>query len=84
MIDLNPDLDMAVIATYKTLSRTFGFRKVNLVDPSVTDFISTDHKGTIRDVKHAPSGMLLSTGDDKALKLTSTHNNLVVQSYVEP
>jgi E3 ubiquitin-protein ligase RFWD3 len=73
---------MAVISTHKLLSRTFGFRKVNLVDPSVTDFIPTNHKGTIRDVKHSSVGMLLSTGDDKTLKLTSTHNNLVVQSYV--
>lgn len=71
---------MAVISTYRQHRRTFGFRKVNLVDPSVTDFIPTNHKGIIRDVKHSPVGMLLSTGDDKTLKLTSTKNNLVVQS----
>lgn len=71
---------MAVVSTHQQATRRYGFRKINMYDPSATEFIPTNHQNTIRDVKHSPNGMLLSTGDDKTLKLTSISKNLVVQS----
>ncbi|KAL0137875.1 hypothetical protein V8B55DRAFT_1532862 [Mucor lusitanicus] len=69
-VDLNPLEDMAVVSTLQRATGRYGFRKINMYDPSVTE-----------DIKHSPNGMLLSTGDDKTLKLTSITKNLVVQSY---
>ncbi|KAL9544498.1 hypothetical protein MBANPS3_007599 [Mucor bainieri] len=80
-VDLNPLEDMAVVSTFQQATRRYGFRKINMYDPSVTEFIPTSHQNVIRDIKHSPNGMLLSTGDDKTLKLTSIAKNLVVQSY---
>jgi hypothetical protein len=77
---LNPLEDMAVVSTYQSQKRLYGFRKINMYDPSVTEFISTNHQNVIRDIKHSSNGMILSTGDDKTLKLTSIVKNLVVQS----
>ena len=71
---------MAVLATYRPRSHTFGLRKVNLYDPSLTEFVPLHHQDRIRDIKHSNS-MVLSTGDDKTLKLTSMIKNTVVQSY---
>lgn len=72
---------MAVVSAYQSQKRLYGFRKINMYDPSVTEFISTNHQNVIRDIKHSSNGMILSTGDDKTLKLTSIVKNLVVQSY---
>ncbi|KAF1800787.1 hypothetical protein FB192DRAFT_1382316 [Mucor lusitanicus] len=80
-VDLNPLEDMAVVSTLQRATGRYGFRKINMYDPSVTEFIPTNHQNAIRDIKHSPNGMLLSTGDDKTLKLTSITKNLVVQSY---
>ncbi|KAI8348305.1 hypothetical protein BD560DRAFT_410807 [Blakeslea trispora] len=80
-MDLNSQLDMAVLATYKTKSHTFGLRKVNLFDPSLTEFVPVNHQDRIRHIQHSEQSMILSTGDDKTLKLTSMTKNTVVQSY---
>ncbi|RCI06101.1 RING finger and WD repeat domain-containing protein 3 [Rhizopus stolonifer] len=81
VVDLNPFMDMVVLATHKTRSNTYGLRKINVYDPSLTEFVSINHRDRIRDIKHSPQAMILSTGDDKTLKLTSMTKNLVLQSY---
>ncbi|KAK4512491.1 uncharacterized protein ATC70_003192 [Mucor velutinosus] len=80
-VNLNPLEDMAVVSTFQQARRRYGFRKINMYDTSVTEFIPTNHQNIIRDIKHSPNGMLLSTGDDRTLKLTSVTKSLVVQSY---
>ncbi|CAO3638798.1 unnamed protein product [Mucor fragilis] len=80
-VDLNPLEDMAVVSTFQQATGRYGFRKINMYDASVTEFIPTNHQNVIRDLKHSPNGMLLSTGDDRTLKLTSITKNIVVQSY---
>lgn len=79
-MDLNPLEDMAVVSTFQQATGRYGFRKINMYDASVTEFIPTNHQNVIRDLKHSPNGMLLSTGDDRTLKLTSITKNIVVQS----
>ncbi|KAI7904794.1 uncharacterized protein BX663DRAFT_328220 [Cokeromyces recurvatus] len=82
IIDVYPFTCMAVVSTYKSSNQTYGLRKFNLYDPAITEFVPTNHTDTIRDIKHASSQeMVLTTGDDKTLKLISVSKNLVVQSY---
>ncbi|KAI8644834.1 hypothetical protein BD408DRAFT_441382 [Parasitella parasitica] len=81
VVDLNPLEDMAVVSTYQNSKRQHGFRKINMYDSSVTEFIPTNHQNTIRDIKHSTNSIILSTGDDRTLKLTSATKNLVIQSY---
>ncbi|CAO3628705.1 unnamed protein product [Mucor hiemalis] len=79
--ELISDRDMAVISVANKISNTFGIRKVNLLDPSLTEFIP-NHTAQIKDVKHSSSNnVILSTGFDKTLKLTSLVTNQVVQTY---
>jgi hypothetical protein len=80
IMDMNPAEDMAVLSVHKKQNQTqpFGFRKLNLYDPSLTDFIPV-HSGQIKDVKQAFNNMILSTGLDKTLKLTSLSTKQVVQ-----
>lgn len=71
---------MAVISVANKISNTFGIRKVNLLDPSLTEFIP-NHTAQIKDVKHSTcNNVILSTGFDKTLKLTSLVTNQVVQT----
>lgn len=74
-------MDMAVVSTYNHASHKSGLRKVNILDPQITEFVTIDHKGIIRDIKHSTKdSFVLSTGDDMKVKLTSMKNNLVIQS----
>jgi hypothetical protein len=70
---------MAAVSVSKYSTKTFGIRKVNLLDQSLTEFIP-NHTAQIKDIKDAHNNMLLSTGFDKTLKLTSLATNQVVQS----
>ncbi|CEP10775.1 hypothetical protein [Parasitella parasitica] len=81
VVDLNPLEDMAVVSAYQSSKGRHGFRKINMYDSSVTEFIPTNHQNTIRDIKHSTNSIVLSTGDDRTLKLTSVTKNLVIQSY---
>lgn len=79
--DLVLDRDMAVLSVANNMSNTFGIRKVNLFDPSLTEFIP-NHTAQIKDVKQGSSNnIILSTGFDKTLKLTSIATNQVVLTY---
>lgn len=67
--------DRAVVSVWK--QQQYGFRKMNLYDTSLTEFIP-NHSGIIKDLKYITSDMVLSTGLDKTLKLTSLQSNQVV------
>ncbi|KAI9486151.1 MAG: WD40-repeat-containing domain protein [Benjaminiella poitrasii] len=81
VLDLHPFTFMAIATTYKASNQLYGLRKFNLYDPAITEFVPTHHTAPIRDIQHASGEMVLTTGDDKTLKLISTSKSLVVQSY---
>lgn len=70
---------MVALSVSKPSAKSFGIRKVNLLDQSLTEFIP-NHSAQIKDIKNASNNMILSTGFDKTLKLTSLLTNQVVQS----
>lgn len=79
---INVAEDLAILSAHKKPNQLqpYGFRRVNLRNPSLTDFIPI-HNGHIKDIKRAynGSGMILSTSLDKTLKLTSLKSKQVVQ-----
>ncbi|KAI8987313.1 hypothetical protein BDF20DRAFT_997986 [Mycotypha africana] len=81
LVESNPLMNMITISCYNSATRTFGVRKCNLYDLSVTEFIPLDHQATVKAMKLSDQGTLLSTGNDRTLKLTSLTNNRVIQSY---
>jgi hypothetical protein len=79
-MDLIPNKDMVILSVCNKFNQSFGIRKFNIYDPSITEYIPT-HRGQIMDLKPAFNDMILSTGLDKTLKLTSLTTNQVVQRY---
>ncbi len=79
VLELLPEYDMVALSVSKPSAKSFGIRKVNLLDQSLTEFIP-NHSAQIKDIKNASNNMILSTGFDKTLKLTSLLTNQVVQS----
>ncbi|KAG2230875.1 hypothetical protein INT48_003038 [Thamnidium elegans] len=80
VMDIVPSQDMAVLSVWNKPKQQYGIRKVNLYDPKQTEFIP-NHSGQIKDIKSVLQNMVLSTGLDKTLKLTSLTSKQVVQSY---
>lgn len=78
-MNLDPMEDRVVLSVWKNMHQQYGLRKINLYDPTQTEFIS-NHSGIIKDLKHTTNNLILSTGLDKTLKLTSLLSNQVVLS----
>ncbi|KAG2205032.1 hypothetical protein INT47_002656 [Mucor saturninus] len=78
VMDVDPMGDRAVVSVWK--EQKYGIRKMNLYDITSTEFIP-NHSGIIKDLKYNTENMVLSTGLDKTLKLTSLQSNQVVLSY---
>lgn len=79
VMDIVPLQDMAVLSVWNKPKQQYGLRKVNLYDPTQTEFIP-NHNGPIKDIKNVLQDKVLSTGLDKTLKITSLTSNQVVQS----
>ncbi|KAI9031543.1 hypothetical protein CLU79DRAFT_830819 [Phycomyces nitens] len=73
--------DKIVVASLKHPTKGHGLHKMSLLDTLSTDFTPI-HNGPIRDIVYsAEKGQILTTSVDKTLKISSTLNNCILQTY---
>ncbi|KAI8877722.1 hypothetical protein K501DRAFT_278183 [Backusella circina FSU 941] len=72
----------AVVLSYQSQDNIHGIRKLSLLDMDHPEYIPL-HSKSIRDIKSSPhqSDMIISTGLDKSLTLTSLKSNTKLHSY---
>jgi hypothetical protein len=72
----------AVVMSYQSQDNIHGIRKVSLLDLDNPDYIPL-HSKSIRDIKSSPHqpDVVISTGLDKSLAITSLKSNTKLHSY---
>lgn len=82
-MDFDPYYGMFLVSKAHHLGKGHGISKVSLLDSGSIEYIGGIHSDQIRCIASSPfkDGLVLSTGNDKKLCLTTLSSNTVMQSY---
>lgn len=82
-MDFDPYYGMFLVSKAHHLGKGHGISKVSLLDGGSIEYIGGIHSDQIRCITHSPfkDGLVISTGNDKRLCLTTLSSNTVMQTY---
>lgn len=82
-MDFDPYYGMFLVSKAHHLGKGHGISKVSLLDSGSIEYIGGIHSDQIRCISHSPfkDGLVISTGNDDRLCLTTLSSNTVMQTY---